>query len=55
MIKELWTLVKMLFSGKPEYVTDAELLGMDHFPFKGYSYMMWCGKLIYRNDTIERR
>ena len=55
MFKDLWTLIKMLFKNKPSDVKEAELMGMDSFPFEGYSYMMWCGKLIYRNSTYERR
>ena len=55
MWKELWILIRMLFSSKPSDVNEVLLKGMNHFPFKGYSYMMWCGKMIYRNDTLERR
>lgn len=55
MIKEFWTLAKMLFGSKPGEVEKATLMGMDHFPFEGYSYMMWCGKMIYRNDMYEKR
>ena len=55
MIKELWTLAKMLFQSKPSEIEEAKLMGMNHFPFKGYAYMMWCGKMIYRNDAYDRR
>lgn len=55
MIKELFVLVKMLFNDKPSNIKETVLMGMNHFPFKGYSYMMWCGKMIYRNDKYERR
>lgn len=55
MLKELWVLVKMLFRSKPSDTDEVKLTGMNHFPFKGYSYMMWCGNMIYRNDTLERR
>lgn len=55
MIKELWTLVKMLFGKKPKDVENVCLMGMKHFPFKGYSYLMWCGKMIYRDDMYDRR
>lgn len=55
MIKELWTLIKMLFASKPSEKEKVSLLGMKHFPFRGYSYMMWCGWMIYRNETYERR
>lgn len=55
MLKELWKLIKMLFATKPNDVENVELLGMNHFPFSGYKYMMWCGKMIYRNDTLKKR
>ena len=55
MIKEFWTLAKMLFQSKPSEIEEVKLMGMDHFPFKGYAYMMWCGKMIYRNDAYDRR
>lgn len=55
MIKELWILIKMLFGQKPNDIENVSLMGMNHFPFKGYSYLMWCGKMIYRNDMYDRR
>ena len=55
MLKELWTLAKMLFKSKPSEIDEVTLLGLDHFPFKGYAYMMWCGRMVYRNDAIDRR
>lgn len=55
MLKELWILIKLLFGKGPNEVEKVELMGMNHFPFKGYAYLMWCGKMIYRNDTLERR
>ena len=55
MIKELWTLVKMLFASDPKKKEKVSLLGMDCFPFKGYKYFMWCGYMIYRNDMYDRR
>ena len=55
MIKELWTLAKMLFQSKPNEIEEVKLMGMDHFPFKGYAYVMWCGKMIYRNDMYDVR
>lgn len=55
MIKELFTLAKMLFRGKPGDIESLELLGMDHIPFSGYKYMSWCGRMIYRNDMLEKR
>ena len=55
MIKELWTLAKMLFVSRPSEIEEVKLMGMNHFPFKGYKYMMWCGRIIYRNDTYDTR
>lgn len=55
MFKELWTLIKLLFNSNPKNIEKVELLGMNNFPFKGYKYMMWCGKMIYRNGMIEKR
>lgn len=48
-IKELWKLGKMLFT-KPELINKMEVVYMDHFPFKGYSAMSWCGNCIVRSD-----
>lgn len=48
-IKELWKLGKMLFT-KPLLKDELEVIRMDHFPFKGYSAMSWCGHCIVRND-----
>lgn len=55
MIKELWILAKMLFASKPSEIDEVKLMGMEHFPLRGCSYMMWCGKMIYRKDTYETR
>lgn len=60
MIKELWTLIKMLFTSKPSDILKMEhleIIEMKYFPFPGYRYMMWCGKIITRHDkkaVIER-
>lgn len=48
--KELWQLIKMMFASNPNEYNELELVGMNKFPFKGYKYMMWCGKIIYRLD-----
>lgn len=55
MIKELWTLVKMLFASKPSEIIgkDLEIVTMKHFPFEGYRYMCWCGKVITRYGREE--
>lgn len=51
-IKELWKLSKMLFT-KPVLKDKLEVLHMDHFPFKGYSAMSWCGNCVVRNDYTK--
>lgn len=51
MIKELFILVKMLFTEKPSDMLrrdGLEVIIMNHFPFSNYRYMMWCGKVICR-------
>lgn len=53
-LKELFQLAKMLFKNKPSDMDKVELLEMKSFPFKGYKYMMWCGKVIYRSDKKDR-
>lgn len=45
----------MLFLSKPDGIEEVKLMGMEHFPFRGYSYMMWCGKMVYRKDSYETR
>ena len=51
MFKELWYLIKLLFSD----ITNqkAEVVKMKHFPFQGYSAMSWCGKVITRKDKVS--
>lgn len=53
-IREFFKLAKMLFKDKPSDHDKVELLQMDHFPFKGYLFMMWCGKIVYRTDKASR-
>ena len=55
MLKELFILIKMLFGKKPGDIENVCLMNMKHFPFKGYAYLMWCGKMIYRDDMYDRR
>lgn len=55
MIRDLYTLVRILFKSKPTDIKEVKLLGMDNIPFKGYKYLMWCGKMIYRKDMEEKR
>lgn len=52
MIKELWKLIKMLFTTRPsDYMyKDLEVETMKHFPFSGSRYMSWCGKVITRDE-----
>ena len=52
MIKELWFLIKTLFSPLSDQV---EVVQMKYFPFQGYSAMSWCGKIITRKDNISDR
>lgn len=47
--KELYYLVKWLFAGSPREATNLEIVKFDYFPFKGYSAMSWCGKIVTRN------
>ena len=53
MFKELLYLIKLLFNSKFE--DKLELVPMNYFPFKGYKYLMWCGKMIYRKDMEDKR
>lgn len=50
-LKELWMLISMLFS-KTAYPVDEniETVITKYFPFKNYSYMAWCGKVITRRS-----
>lgn len=48
MIKELWLLVCMLFHRTKD--GEVEVVLFKHFPFDGYSMMMWCGKLITKQE-----
>jgi hypothetical protein len=53
-LKELFKLIGMLFSSKPSDFDSLELLHMKYFPFSGYKYMCWCGRLIYKDeDDLE--
>lgn len=53
MIKELWVLVKMLFASKPSEMVGKplELVVMKHFPFRQFTFMNWCGKVILREEN----
>lgn len=52
--KELWILIKLLISTRPEDFDSLELLEMKYFPFSGYKYITWCGKMIYRSSIKDR-
>lgn len=52
-MKEFFLLIKMLFLSKPSNFSKPQLLGMKHYPFKGYRFMMWCGKMIYRIESEQ--
>jgi hypothetical protein len=56
MIAELWILIKLLFQTKPSSILekeDLDLIVMKNFPFKGYRFMSWCGKIILRQDRLD--
>lgn len=50
--KELGVLIKMLRSN-PNEKDDMEVVVMKHFPFSGYSAMMWCGCIVTRKQAYE--
>lgn len=52
MFKELFILISLLFKSKPSGILgkDLEIITMKHFPFKGYRYMSWCGKVVTRSE-----
>lgn len=43
----------MLFSSKPGDFDTPKLLPVKHYPFKGYRFIMWCGRMIYRAENKE--
>lgn len=51
---ELIQLIKMLFGSKPSDFNEPQMLEMRHYPFSGYKYMMWCGRMIYRSSKRDR-
>ena len=53
IFKELWTLGKVMFKSKPKDHDTLTFMPMSHFPFKGYSFMMWCGNLVYREKKQD--
>lgn len=57
MLKELYILTKLLFATRPsDYVyRDLEVITMQHFPFKGYKCLSWCGRIIKREGTLPMK
>lgn len=53
-VMEWIELIRMLFESKPSDFSEPQLLELKHFPFKGYRYMMWCGRMIYRADNRDK-
>ena len=51
---ELIELIKMLFKSKPSDFSEPVLYEMKHYPFSGYKYMMWCGRMIYRSSKKDK-
>lgn len=49
---EIFKLAKDLF--KKTEVKEPQLIKMKHFPFEGFSYMSWCGNIIYRKDKYAK-
>lgn len=49
IITELFCLAKQLFN-KIDLSQGSKLIKMKYFPFDGYSYMSWCGNIIYKKD-----
>lgn len=46
MLKELFTLIRMLFGKIDKGMTTLPIIKMQHFPLGGYSAMQWCGHII---------
>lgn len=55
MFNELLILAKLLFKSKPSEMLgkDLEVIIMKHFPFNGYRFMSWCGKIIIRSEKKD--
>lgn len=54
MIKEFWTLVKLLFGSRPSDYMGCELDVEEwkHFPFDKKKCMIWCGVIIKREGSL---
>lgn len=53
MLKELFELIRLLFSSNPEDIEEMKVKDMRHFPFKGYKAMAWCGTIIHREGASK--
>lgn len=55
MLKECWTLGKMLFASKPseELGKEMDILVMNHFPAKNKTVMSWCGMIVVRKNKVD--
>ena len=49
-LKELFMLIKILFTVKLDKVDKLEFIKTKYFPPKGFLFCMWCGKLLYREE-----
>lgn len=55
--KELFQLIKWLFSGNPKKTNNLVINKFVYFPFPGYGAMSWCGHLVTKyqpNNTTIR-
>ena len=53
MLKELFELIRLLFSSNPKDIEEMKVKNMKHFPFKGYKAMAWCGTIIHREGASK--
>ena len=51
--KETGLLIKWLFNSKPSDFNKVQIVQMNHYPWKGYLAMSWCGRIITRKDPSE--
>lgn len=49
--KETWWIAKQLFTKVK--ADEVKFKKMDHYPFKGYSAMSWCGYLLSRKEKEQ--
>ena len=53
MLKELFELIRLLFSSNPKDIEEMKVKNMKHIPFKGYKAMAWCGTIIHREGASK--